>query len=423
MEQHTYQEAWQAYQSAVSALYEAPGGAPERGARGVAADADVDGRVQAVVDRSAVLTEATARGLEAADREQRELAELQLVAAAAYDLAVANDLAHLAEGGPTDRAERSAGLSVLSDDALRTILSTPQEAGMRTLMQAEFVASRSPMPRSLPAAKESLREAIKGALQDISADAAHTGQIALGSLATMQLNTVKEAAVAVLHEIMARLSDGVSALLRKAAQLVAQAIDKLLRVLGKEAQDEWRQKVADWIEDLQSGGLFSTLLGKLYEMGRIEQELVALVDAVPDTTDPARLHEAQRHVDELALRFGKQRKTVEWVQRALAVAQNWMLGVQPWGPLAYASAHSAVIGYVVYTGGDYVDWYRGGGRLDMVDGVRTAVRRGLASTGEPQVSKDEERGVRSYDRFDASETEAYYDAGAEPSDVVPPEWD
>jgi hypothetical protein len=422
MEQHSYQQAWQDYQAAVSALYEAPGGAAERGARGVATGADADGRVQAVIDRSAVLTEATARGLESADREQRELAELQLIAAAAYDLAVANDLAYLAEDGPTDRAERSAGLAIFSDDTLLTILTTPQEAGMRALMEAELAASRSPLPRSLPAAKEALREAIEGALQDISADAARTGQTALGGLVTMQLSTVKEAASVVLRELMARLSDGVSVLLRKAAQLVAQAIDKLLRVLGKEAQDEWRQKVAGWIEDLQSGGLFSTLLGKLYETERIERELVALVDAVPDTVDPALLHEAQRRVDELALRFGKQRKTVEWVLRALGVAQNWMLGVQPWGPLAYVSAHSAVIGYVVYTGGDYVDWYRGGGRLDAVDGVRTAVLRELASTEAPPALEEEERFTRSYEPDDL-ETGARYDTDAEPSDVAPPEWD
>ena len=39
-------------------------------------------------------------------------------------------------------------------------------------------------------------------------------------------------------------------------------------------------------------------------------------------------------------------------------------------------------GYVVFAGGDYLDWREDGGLLDLVDGVGAAVDRAVA-TGTP----------------------------------------
>ncbi|HUW11729.1 MAG TPA: hypothetical protein VM537_18505, partial [Anaerolineae bacterium] len=70
--------------------------------------------------------------------------------------------------------------------------------------------------------------------------------------------------------------------------------------------------------------------------------------------------------------------------RGLTLSRVWALGIQPWGPLALTAAHLALIGYIVYLGGDYVDWFRSGssGRLRLVHGVRTEVRQTLTASGD-----------------------------------------
>ncbi|RME49693.1 MAG: hypothetical protein D6791_00100 [Chloroflexi bacterium] len=375
-----YQTVWTAYQDAVANLYARPVAAmAERGEGDIARVTDLADRAQAVVDSSAALGQAAAQGLAAADAGQRELAELQLLAAAAYDLAIANDLVRLAEDGvPDDVVERGPTLPAAMSE-LQAILSASPEAGIQGLMEAELAAERTAGPSDPQAAKEALREAVAGALTDIRDDAASAGQAALVGLLEIPAPPIRNAATVVVHELLTKLSEGVSVLLRKAANLVVQAIDKILTAMGKEAQDEARKKAAEWIEELKAGTLFSALLDKLYQPERIQEEVQKQLDQAPDSLGADAFNTASQQVAELATKFRKQKETITWLTRGLAWARAWLIGIDPWGPLALTTAYVAAIGYIVYAGGDYIDWFRTGAseRLNFVPGVRTVVKQAL----------------------------------------------
>ena len=135
-----------------------------------------------------------------------------------------------------------------------------------------------------------------------------------------------------------------------------------------------------WIQDLQQGTLFGTLLDKVYEPERIREAVDQLVDQAAETVEAARFNTASQRVAELTAKFGKQKDALVWLARGLALARPWLLGLQPWGPLALTTTYVAAIGYTVYLGGDYVDWLRTGSseRLNFVPGLRSVVQQAVS---------------------------------------------
>jgi hypothetical protein len=371
-----YQTVWTAYQEAIARLYERPITAiAERGEGDIAQVTDLDARAQAVVERSVELGQVTAQGLELPDPNQRELSQLQLLAAATFDLAIANDLVRRAgEDVPDDVIERGPTLPRALVE-LQSILNTLPEAGILALLQVE----RAIGPSTAPAAKQALQDGASGALIDIRDDAARAGQAALSGLLELPIPPLKNAATVLIDELMVDLGAQVSVLLSKAAQLIVNAIDKLWNALGKQAQDEARQQAVQWIDDLRSGTLFGKLLDKLYELELIKQEIGQQINSAPDTLKADDFNAASQQMSTLAEKFRKQKEVLIWLIRGLALTRIWILGMQPWGPIALTTAYVVAIGYIVYAGGDYVDWFRMGTTqyLDFVPGVRSIIRQAL----------------------------------------------
>jgi hypothetical protein len=378
-----YQATWAAYQEAIARLYERPVATMvERGEGDIAHVADLDERARDVADRSEELGQAAAQGLGSADPDQRELAELKLLAAGATDLAVANDLVRLAEEEvPSEVVERSSTLPATVTE-LQDILATPLETGVRSLMRESLEAQRTVGPVDLKVAKQALKDAAKGAMTDIRDDAADAGQLTFVSLTAVPIPPIQEAAGITINALMATVGEKVSILLRRAARLVVQAIDKILKALGKEAQGEARRLAAGWIDDLLKGTLIETLLDRLYQTTRIQDDVNQQIDHASEALGADPYNTASTRVAELATKFRKQRRVITVLVRGLAFARTWILVIQPWGPLALTTAYVAAIGYVVYAGGDYVDWFRTGRseRLDFVPGVRTVIRQAVGAT-------------------------------------------
>lgn len=382
-----YQSSVQAYYQAIATLYARPVTAMvERGEGDIRPAPDLDERVQVVIDRSQELGESAARGQASADPDQRELAELQLLAAAAIDLHIASDFVRLAEEGVSEEVrERSVSLPGAMVE-LQAILNADPAGGVRSLLAQELAAQRAAAPSGLEAAKQALREAVEGALIDIRDDAAAIGQAAVVGLGTIPLQQLRDAAGVVLSGLMAQLGERVSRWLRWAASLVMRAIEKILKVLGN-AAEEARKKAAEWIQGLKEGALFGTLLDKLYEGERTKTEVNQKVSdyerdriQAGQTLSAAPFNTAGQRVAELAIKFHKQRQVIGWIITGLTWAQPWIATLQPWGPLAVTAAYVAAIGYIVYAGGDYVDWYRTDDLkgLNFVPGVRLVVNQALA---------------------------------------------
>jgi hypothetical protein len=368
-----YEDAWRGYEDALAALYrgdEAP--AAERADRTVRAGPGLEARADTVIERSGELGSAAEAGLAADDVAVRELAELQLVAAAALDLAVADDLAR-ADEDDAGAAQRGA---VSLPQELFEILGIPQEAGIAALLGRDRSSERwsgtgDPRKDVLTAADAVLEDIL-----DETAKASGTLTISLLAVPALPL---KEAGAAVGHELLEQLGKQLSLVLRKAVALVVKAIEKIAMALGPVVSDAACEEAVDWLTRLQRGEVLRPLLTWLYEPQRIAAEVRGLVAG--GRADRQALREITSRLDELGSRFGKHCKAIEWLARGLALVRGWLLGLQPWGPVVLVSAHVTALGYIVYLGGDYADWYRTGGsrRLDFVPGVRAVVRQGLPS--------------------------------------------
>ena len=192
---------------------------------------------------------------------------------------------------------------------------------------------------------------------------------------------VKDAANIVLAELLTRLSEGVSKLLSKAVALVSQAIEKIMAAIGKDTETQVRLQTAKWIEDLQKGTLFEALIDRIYETKRIQEELDKKLSEAPADLPAESFNQAAEKISELAKAFEKQKTTLEWLLHGLAWARPWILGLTPWGPVGLTAGYVLTIGYIVYSGGDYVDWYRTGDQnwLNRVSGVRSIVSQAIGN--------------------------------------------
>ena len=381
MANHDMQTTMRAYEEAIANLYAQPAGElSERGAGDIAEAPDLDARMDAVIEESRAVRGALVAGQASEKAEVREMAELQLLASAAMDLHVASDMVRRAEEGvPADVVERSATAPAAMAE-LHQILSASPEEGMRALIGEEV--ERAAGPTNPAAAKAALMEAVEGALFDIRDEAAGVGETAIKNLDELPVPAIKDGLAIIAGGLLEKLGEGASLLVRKAATLVAEAIDKILQLLGKQAQDKARQRVAKWIEDLKEGTLLETLLQRLYEPDRIQRAVAESLDQAGDL-EAARYNGATTAVNELVAKFRKQTGTATWVLKGLTWASPWILGLGPEGAPVLGGAYALTLGYVVFLGGDYADWFRlgDGERLDLVSGVRAVVGEKLAAVG------------------------------------------
>ncbi|WP_406699462.1 hypothetical protein V5E97_11395 [Singulisphaera sp. Ch08] len=369
-----------AYLEAISALNVTTGaGAAERGLSVPAGPEDLSERARVVVERSDELGRSIATRLgDDTEPSERELASLQLLAAAAIDLAVASDLATAAADGAAAGVERAATPGILTE--LRPILEAPAGVGLEGVTGAGMGVERRPRSSGPEEARRLLREDAEATLQCIRDDASAAGRAALVGLLQVPSPPLKEAANVAAHELLKAVGDSSSALIRKAVALVAQALDKILAALGPQLRERVRAQAADWVEGLKQADAFGSLLDRVYEFGRLKEEVVGRVDVAPAGVDVVRLDEAAKQLEALGARFHQQTNVLSQVVKGLAWGRPWILGLAPpWGPLSLTTAYVALIGYTVYAGGDYLDWYRTGdsGRMDFVVGVRSVVQRAM----------------------------------------------
>lgn len=364
-------DALAAYVRAVDDLY-ATGGGPgtERGPAALRPDAEQ--RADRVIAASIAATQEVSARLDSDDAQERELVELQLLAGAALDLLTAGDLAGGAEDGdhPTERATAEA-----PRDELVEILSTPPGTGMGGLIDEEPERGGVADPAK---ARAELLSAVDDALEDIVDDAGKGGMALVSGVIALPAPPLQDAANAVLREVLDVLGQSVSALLSKAVALIRTGLEKLMRALGKEAREAAREEAALSIDKVKSGNALDALLSRLYEPERIRADVEA---QLPADADAERLAAVRSEVAQLAARFRKHRKVMQWLARGLSLLRNWLLGLTPGGPIALVAFHAAGLGYIVYLGGDYVDWHRTDRvqALNVVPGIREVVAQRLGA--------------------------------------------
>ncbi len=371
-----YADIWDQYDLAVGALYDVLGPAEAVPIPPVRST-DATGRADLVITASSRLANAAAQGLTAPGTADRERSMLRLVAGAAADLAIANDLIRAQDAGPAFTAREAVAATypqLMSD--LGPILRPGGESA--PAVPTRGVAFR-PQPEDPKDALAQLRWTATRSFDAIANDVIDVGQMAISGLVALEAAPVKEAAAVAAQEILNKIGDGLGTVLRQAARLLVQAYDKILKALGKDVASDARQQAARWLQMLQSGTVFEKLLEQLYEKQRILRDIETHARKASDALMSDAFSTVLSETRDLAERFQQQRRSIEWVLRGLAFAKDWLFTVEPWGPLAVTAMYVGTLGYTVYAGGDYVDWFRTDRiqPLDRVLGLRDVVRETL----------------------------------------------
>lgn len=373
----TYQAAVAAYTQALQELF-APPPAPVRGrpAHFVPAD-ELAARADRLAAAAAMLSQETSGYLSAEDLDQRVGAEQHLLAQATANLQVADGLlAAAAAAGEVAATEgtRSPAAPQAVFEPLVALLATPlDEVGA--------------MARSLPASTRSQRAtatpaelvaAANLAIEAILDGVASYGRDVLAGMVGLDTALLKQAAGIIsqeLSELVAKLGEEGSKLLAKAVTFIVQAYDNLLAALGQDTTSEMRRRAAELLQRLQQGEVIESVLRTLFEVPKAEQRIRALVEA--SQAAPAVLGQISVGVAALPAGFAARTKLANQLLAALGVLKHVRAVQLPLVELARAALYVALLGFVLYVGGDYVDAPRLE-RLGRVPGVVQVVANGLA---------------------------------------------
>jgi hypothetical protein len=378
-----FEQVLQSYETAIAALY-GQGGLDrvERGEIDLISGPELETRAQDVLDGSSNLGAALLPRLHSDDPRKRELAEAQMLAAAAVDLAVANDLALADQPSlPYAGVERSGAISATLTEAFAVLRISP-DGGADALLAGTQAVQRRARPTHPEAARQALKDTVSGALIDITDDAGDAGQAALMGLLQLGAPPLQDAANVAVQGLLSEFSEGLSAILRKAVQLVMRALQKLLDLLGPDRATEGRKEAAAWVEVLAAGPLVGALLKRLYELDRLDTDMARTIDEAGTPSGAEPFNTAAQHTDELSTSFKKRKDMVKLVLRGLGWARAWVMTLQPWGPILVTATYLAAGAYVVFAGGGQLATYRfSSSPFGAVYGVRTIIRTMRIGTG------------------------------------------
>jgi hypothetical protein len=350
-------ELWSAYRDAAGGLSAATLAAE-------AAPSLDESAVDEMLARSDALTGRLIEHLGADAAAEREMAALQLQAAAAVDIDRANALAAIDAGEAPE--------AVLADehqDVIDRILSTPTESGIAAVLHAGeggFFATAS--------GPGTLNEAVSAAVDAIANDAERAAGTTVKGLTGAMINELTKGLGDGVEKVFEQLRDGVSWLKYKAVLLVLKAVQKLLAVFGAKTASA-SKKVEEWIAELTESRVIH-LLQRLYKVDQLKQRYKARIEGAPGGVSEDRDSAARNELRTLQAKWHMRTDVIDAIGGIAAYARKWILGLSPpAGLIAYTTGFALATGYVVFAGGDYLDWREDGGILDLVEGVGAIVDR------------------------------------------------
>ena len=284
----SYDEAAQVYLARFRALRDAPPAPAEvttRGAGEVSADTLI-ASADAIADVSAAMVPLAGEYLGSPDPALREGISGQLLAQAAAELQVAGELLQIAQEepsaatGPTTRAARGSDLRA-AINSLEQSMAIPLSEGLLPPTGARRGAVVASTPEEAKKALKQSTIVTSGAIIQRVSEVG--GDMAFNLVFNTEWGAVIESA-GLLSKDFARLLDQIKSGVGAAAQhalavatkTLVNAYDKILALLGKDVEDQARQQVNTWLEDIKKDGkidLFDKLLGKLYRVDEFETQL------------------------------------------------------------------------------------------------------------------------------------------------------
>ncbi|MCX7852445.1 MAG: hypothetical protein N2383_06635 [Caldilineales bacterium] len=364
-------DLFDAYLQGLSALLTPPG-APKAGERAgealrpvspysATALAEAEGFLR---QSRALQAELYRRWQEAVDAFERSKVEVQLLAAAAADLAVAERLlaAELEAKAPLRSARQS---TAGDEDLIRQALQAP-----------ETLLTPAALPRRRGAEAELLLEVTYRCLEDVKEKTVKATRDAIEGLLAMPLAVVKEAAEMVGVDLGAKLREVIGQSLQTAVDYILAAIEKLRLLLGPEGEQRIRQAVAEFVARLQDEKAVRQAIADFLATEAIYQQGKTWIKGYQG--DTAVLVPLAGQITALQGSFAGRARVADVVVKGLALAKLvpavWT--TMPWGPLAVAAGYLAVVGFILFSAGDHVDSDRFA-FFDRVEGVRHVLQKGL----------------------------------------------
>lgn len=305
------------------------------------------------------------RWQQAQTARERSLAEVQMLGAAAADLAIAERLAYSA--GEVEAPQR-----------MRSALNAGQEQLIRQALESpESLIEPAPLPQARRGGgeKDQLLEATWKCLEAVRKDTARASKDAISSLLAMRLAVVKEAVEMLGADLGRALDETSSGFLKSAVDYVVSAVLKLRLLIGPDGEQEVKQAVLDFLEKVKDEEFINKAVDKFLDTRDVYDESKTWIRAYEG--DAAELQRISEEIAALQGSFDGRVKVVNAVVKGLAVVKLLpILATPPWGPLGVAAAYLGVVGYTLYSAHDHVD----SGKyafFDRVRGVRGTLKAEL----------------------------------------------
>lgn len=382
----TYQDAAEDYMARFNELMDIPPGASPTATRG-AGDVPVEAlieRAEAIADVSSGMTELAQPYVTSDDATLREAISNQMIAQAAAEMQLAAELLAFAaeeeEGAVVrTRAVRSTALREAIGELEKAMI-TPLSAGLPVSIETR--AGEEAQPTTPEDAKKALQEAIELTLHTITQGVTEKGgQIAFDLLFKTEWTKVVEGAL-MTHdgakeqlEKLKEEADGVVERAIGAAQrTLLNVYDKILTFFDSEAGQVAREKVKEWLEEIEKEGkieVLATLIGKFYRVDPFNEALQGWMAESEAPTE--KLNETTAAVSALSEKFlvmtGQAANLVKTIGYAKMVPLPAVL-------LVVASIQVSLLATLIYAGYDYVG-YKQVDLLDITKGVAQVVQENL----------------------------------------------
>lgn len=384
---HSYEEASQDYLALFGQLLEVPDeavAAPRRGAADLPAETLID-RADQIADVSAGMLPFSLGYLESPDFTLRQGASGHLIAQAAAELQLANELLHIVEGerdAPQMPATRSTRGRALKEavTALELTMSIPISQG---LASAELTSrAPRPMPATLADAKKSLQTtAIISAGSITQQVCEFGGDLAWDLVFKTEWMVVLNGAALLRKDIAKKLDDvkeGSNALITRAVNTASKTLlnvyDKIMALLGKDDEDKARQKIKEWLEKIKEQeeiDLFEKVVGNLYKVEGFKQDLEGWL--AKTSADVKKIHEAAGQVGSIADQFIVLVGRVKLLEDVIGFAKVVKI---PQVLLVATGIQIALLAVLVYAGHDYIG-YKGLPFPNITKGVAEVIQENL----------------------------------------------
>jgi len=275
-------------------------------------------------------------------------------------------------GLATMEPERGAS-AILADPTIRSILDAPLQGSEMRKVQIE----RGALPTDPNEARSALQDEVNSSLTGIVSAAGDLSVSSMTGAVNFGLGSAQTLASGAVSEVLRHVPDAVSFALRAAARVVVEAIRKLWAAFGKDVQGKIEEQADGWLKKIwNNGALVTGLLTELYNLDALTNELT---QAIANASRQSNFNDANRACSELEARYTKIKSVLDWILRGLGWLKGPLMGAIPWGPVAAYAIFVGIVGYAVYSAGDYIDAARfRSERLDHVVGVRTVVLSNLA---------------------------------------------